>query len=435
MLKTKFVKIKWNGKIKSHYIFKGYIYTKMGDEFEVKVEDLTNGSHAKVNVECDGCGKLIKSVVWQNYLLFKKDNKYFCNKCSHQEEGWISFSKWCIDNNRNDILNLWDYELNNCLPSEISYGIAKKFYFKCPRGIHKSELIKLNSFSSKNKVNIKCKTCNSFAQWGINNLGEDFLNKYWDWEKNTVDPWEIDRGNNKKNIWIKCQEKEYHDSYEVSPNNFTGHNSRCPYCNNQKIHLLNSLGTLYPQVLEVWSDKNKESPYEYAPWGNQEVWWKCLDDIHEDFIRNIPGSHRANFGCPECTKERNESFLQEKVRLYLNELNYTILHEYKCTIIPINPKTKYKLPFDNEIKELKLIIEVHGIQHYEICGWHISLAKINNTTPGYELHKRKLYDKYKKMYAISQGYYYLEIPYWTDNKNKTWKNLIDDKINKQIIVN
>ena len=33
------VKVKWNSNNKKHYESLGYIYTKMGEEFEVKVED------------------------------------------------------------------------------------------------------------------------------------------------------------------------------------------------------------------------------------------------------------------------------------------------------------------------------------------------------------------------------------------------------------
>ena len=36
----KTVKIKWNSRIKKHYEELGYVYTKMGEEFEVKIEDL-----------------------------------------------------------------------------------------------------------------------------------------------------------------------------------------------------------------------------------------------------------------------------------------------------------------------------------------------------------------------------------------------------------
>jgi len=44
-----------------------------------------------------------------------------------------TFEQWCLDNNRLDILNRWDYELNKCKPSKIGYSTKKKYYFKCPK--------------------------------------------------------------------------------------------------------------------------------------------------------------------------------------------------------------------------------------------------------------------------------------------------------------
>jgi len=45
---------------------------------------------------------------------------------------------------------------------------------------------------------------------------------------------------------------------------------------------------------------------------------------------------------------------------------------------------------------------------------------------------QKVRDRYKRIFAKSQGYFYLEIPYWTDDKEETWNKLIDDNI-KQIL--
>lgn len=53
----------------------------------------------------------------------------------------------------------------------------------------------------------------SFAEWGINNLDENFLDKYWDWDKNELNPYEISYGSHKR-VWIKCRNKDYHNSYE-----------------------------------------------------------------------------------------------------------------------------------------------------------------------------------------------------------------------------
>jgi len=435
---TKNVLMKWSTSNKKHYKSKGYPFTKMGDEFEIKTKDLLNGSQIKVDINCDGCSKKLKNIPWQNYIKYvKNDGKYYCNKCAQNGyKKWISFKQWCIENNRQDVLDRWDYELNNISSSEITYATHKSYFFKCPRGIHKSELKNINSFTNGQEGVMYCKKCNSFAQFGLDYLGDDFLELYWDYNKNTVNPWEIPSQYNKK-VYIICQEKDYHGSYYIDCYHFVN-NKRCSYCHGLKVHPLDSLGKLLEDnnQLNLWSNKNKKSPYEYLPFSRKEVYWKCPEGKHEDYPRSISNSNNADFRCPECIQEKNESMLQEKIRLYLEGLKvYTILHENKCTIIPQNPKVKNKrgqMPYDNEIKELKIIIEVHGIQHYEICGFHYLQAKKSDAKPEQELHYQKLKDRYKRIFAKSQGYLYLEIPYWTDDKEETWKKLIDDKINEKI---
>ena len=447
MLLTKTVKAKWNSKIKKWYESKGYIYTKMNDEFEAKVEDLTKGSHILVSVKCNGenCNK-IYNIEWRDYLRLHKNGKIYCNVCSkHKDKAFLSFNNWCLEHDRQDIIDLWDYELNNKKINEISYSshgsYNEGYYFKCPQGLHKSELKSIHDFTNGSEGVIYCKQCNSFAQYLIDSYGEGALNLYWDYDKNnilSINPWDIPKSWNHK-VWIKCQEKNYHISYEVSCDAFL-HNTRCPYCCNHygKVHTLDSLGKVLEdkRLLWVWSDKNKKSLYEYAPNSDKKVWWKCLNKEHKDYCRSINSSNKYNFRCPECIRERDESFLQEKVRLYLEFLNYTILHERNCTIVPKNPKSKTNntMPFDNEIKELKLICEVMGQQHYKINGFHILQAKYKNTTKEEEFHYQKLKDRYKKFIAYKNGYNYMAIPYWTDDKDETWKQLINNKIiNIQIL--
>jgi len=352
------------------------------------------------------------------------NSEIICTECN-------SFEKWCVENNREDILKRWDYDLNNCLPSDIFCKTHKEYYFKCQQGIHNSELKRIVPFINEQYESIACKYCNSFAQWGIDNLGDDFLDKYWS-DNNTINPFELSKSNSNK-VWIRCQEKNYHKDYEVSCANFIK-GKGCPYCINRKIHPQDSLGQYitdnYGQDFldRIWSDNNKKSAFEYSPKSQTKVWWKCLDEKHEDYKRVISSSNALDFRCQKCSQERKESMLQEKVRLYLQSLNYDIFHEDNCTIVPINPKTKYSLPFDNEIKELKLICEVNGEQHYKISGFHKTQSKKHNTTPKEEFNYQQLKDRYKRIKAIQNGYYYLEIPYWVDDENDTWKKLIDNKI-------
>ena len=244
---TKKVFVKWNPKIINWYENKGYIYTEIGKEFEINVEDLTSGSHVEVQIKCDcpDCkNPTIKSMCWKTYnKSILKNGKYYCKQCASKErisngvqtklKKSISFEEWCINNNRQDILDRWDYKLNDCKPSEICYSTHKKVYFKCSRGLHESELKDIHSFTNGEEGVMYCKACNSFAQWGIDNINKNFLDEYWDYKENKIDPWVIPRGCDKK-VWIICQENKDHGSYFPTCKDFSGKESRCPICNQSK---------------------------------------------------------------------------------------------------------------------------------------------------------------------------------------------------------
>ena len=435
-LVTKTVKLKWNSRYKKYYESLGYVYTKMNDEFIVNVEDLQKGSRVKVSCKCDGCGK---DLVWayQDYNnIVKDDGCTYCNTCSvNLTSKGIAFSKsfydWCIENDRQDVLERWDYETNQLSPKDINYGTNKKYYFKCNlHPEHVSELKSIVHFINNQEGSITCNQCNSIAQYILDNFPNKGLYDVWDKNKNAdANPWEISKGNNTKKCWFICQEKEYHGSYETTCSRFTrGH--RCPYCASQKVHPKDSLGQCiinnYGEdfLWSIWSDKNKVSPFELTPKSNKKVWWKCVDEGHEEYYRNVCDSNICGFRCPNCMKERRESIIEEKTRLYLESLGYHILHEHNCTVRPINPKTKMPMPYDNEIKELKLIIEVHGSQHY----LEKDVRTEKHRSPKEQLRYQQVKDRYKKAYAEHHGYYYLEIPYTAYNKKETYKQMIDDKI-------
>jgi len=79
------VTIKWNSKTKRYYVEKGYTFTKINDEFEVDIKDLTKGSSVEVECICDGCGKkLIKpyAFYWRDIKFEGETNgKTLCKKC------------------------------------------------------------------------------------------------------------------------------------------------------------------------------------------------------------------------------------------------------------------------------------------------------------------------------------------------------------------
>ena len=357
---TKTVMVQWNGKTKKYYENLGYKFTKIGDKFEIKTEHLPIGNRTKVECECDMCGE--KFTCEYGYLMKKMQRdggKTYCKKCSHIKNGvdkykntmlskGMSFSEWCNENKFGDVLKRWDYSLNNCSPDKVSCYTKERYWFKCDKHIeHKSELKKISNFTTGHVGTMDCKQCSSLAQWFIDNDMD--ISKYWDYEKNNeIDPWTLSTGNQRQKIWIKCQEKEYHGSYKTTSDCFTK-GKRCPYCSGRNTHPKDSLGAYITNkygkdfLERVWSNRNKNSPFELAVNSNKKVIWKCGDNLHKEYLRSCDKSVRYEFRCPECVKRRKESLIQEKTRIYLEMLGYTPLTEYKCTISPINPKTNSKM--------------------------------------------------------------------------------------------
>ena len=218
---SKTVIMKWNPRNKKYYEELGYIFTKMGDEFKVKVEDLIKGSNIKVECICDNCDYIFNRSYKTYNKYLKEDNKIYCEKCGNNLIGrenrcktrlknGKSFEQWCVENNRQDVLDRWDYELNGCSPKDVCYGSGDKYYFKCLKhSNHKSELKKIDIIVSGKDGVVNCKQCNSVAQYILDNFPNKKLEEVWDYEKNgDLDPWKICRGSNKIKVWIKCQEKD-----------------------------------------------------------------------------------------------------------------------------------------------------------------------------------------------------------------------------------
>lgn len=261
MLLSKSVEVGLGGKNAKYYENLGYhiprhkstnglMQVAMNTKITVDIKDLSKGSEAEVQVQCDGinCNKIL-SIPYKNYINHKReDDKYYCKKCSSKlfgakkltntllKKNGKSFYDWCIENNRQDILNRWDYELNDKKPNEITYKTKKKYYLKCLRGLHNSELKNIGSLTSNQGCYIDCKKCNSFAQFLIDTYGENALSDYWDEELNfNINPWNITKSAHKSSVWIKCNENTNHKSYVVKCDNFSKYKgSRCPICNQSK---------------------------------------------------------------------------------------------------------------------------------------------------------------------------------------------------------
>ena len=97
MIITKVVKLKMNNKIISHYKKLGYD-VETNKELDIKVVDLTSGSHSLIIAECDIC-KEKKEVSYKEYNRNTKKYNIFCccNKCATIKSKKTSVEKYGVD--------------------------------------------------------------------------------------------------------------------------------------------------------------------------------------------------------------------------------------------------------------------------------------------------------------------------------------------------
>jgi hypothetical protein len=125
MLLTKTVKIKWGNRNKNYYISKGYNFTKNGDEFEVKIEDVTeNNSKVYVDVLCDYCNKNIINKTYQIYIKQNKNaiiNKDCCNDCKPIKIKESNLLIYGVEST-NQVSEIRNKQMNTCLEKYGGYS-------------------------------------------------------------------------------------------------------------------------------------------------------------------------------------------------------------------------------------------------------------------------------------------------------------------------
>ena len=219
----------------------------------------------------------------------------------------------------------------------------------------------------------KVKKKDSFAQWFIDNFGIDKFNNIIMHEKNIengIDIWTL-APQSMANIWFRCENKDYHEYCIPAYRYYKG--NRCKYCGRTKyVHPMDSFGQYIIDnygadfLDKIWSDKNQKSAFKYTLGSEQKVHFNCSECGEYMGTSQINNYIRSQKTCVKCKK--SISSLHQKVIDYLGSLSLEINKEHDCSIIPINPVTKYPLPYDMEVIDLKLIIEVNGRQHYKELG-------------------------------------------------------------------
>ena len=114
MILSKVVKNKWNSKNKNRYVSLGYIFTKCGDMFNVKVEDLSSKSNLKIDVKCDLCNTE-QNISYCDYMRnYLNGGYYTCRGCCRKKVEKTNLERYGYKNpSQNE--NIKNKKIETCL--------------------------------------------------------------------------------------------------------------------------------------------------------------------------------------------------------------------------------------------------------------------------------------------------------------------------------
>jgi hypothetical protein len=154
------------------------------------------------------------------------------------------------------------------------------------------------------------------GHWYTKPSSENFVSLY-DYSKTIARQWhptkngkigalDISKGSNAI-AWWKCKKGPDHE-WQAAVYSRTRQRNKtagCPYCNNKKLSVTNSIAATSPKLAKEWhpTKNGKLKPNELIAGGKQKYWWQCKKDKSHvwecESYRRVKGSK-----CPYCTHQR-----------------------------------------------------------------------------------------------------------------------------------
>ncbi|HBE9985023.1 hypothetical protein C4207_01270 [Clostridioides difficile] len=328
--------------------------------------------------------------------------KQRCPKCCGSYEN--SFAHYIEKELGEPIEKYWDFEKNKVSPYNIWKNPNSKnsekedirVWIKCiKKDYHESYLISCTDFVKGNRCpycrGFKISPKDSFAKYHIDNTDKDFLIKYWDYNKNKINPYKL-MPSNKTKIWIICQEKKYHGSYTISCDHFKI-GERCPYCSGKKVNFKDSFGYNYFDMAQSWSLSNSISPFKVMQSSGKKYKFIC-PKCGNEFSRRLADVGEKGCICPKCSKSKGE----KRVEQYLinNNIKYKDEVKFKSLVSNLGNPLRY----DFYLMDYNILIEYDGEFHFK------------EYFEGQKFNKNLLHDKMKNDYAKEKNIKLIRIPYW-----------------------
>lgn len=334
-----------------------------------------------------------------------------------------------------DLAKEWNYDKNeDILPSMVSVGMRREFWWKCERG-HEWKA----SISARHNRKQRCPYCTNQKVCKENSLEtmSPQVSEEWDYSKNgELKPINVMHSSNKKVWWICkkghewettvrkrtcggsgcpycakvrvaekdsiiythpniCKHWDYNKNKSVSPNTVShnsngkvwwvcekGHewsqyirqqikNQCCPYCSGKKATFENFFGSKRKDLMEDWDfNKNSVSPYTLKENSDKRVWWKCTRG--HGWEQTVKRRAIDNYGCPTCKKVLRTSLPEQILFFYIKKIFSDALNGHKLTKAKGNPEVDIFIP------SINTVIEYDGYYFHQINRLSKDIKKSNN---------------------------------------------------------
>lgn len=374
---------------------------------EIQQRNILIGSDKMFKFSCDICEhefyRKISSVTRPNYKC------PYCSNCV-----------LCADNDCNSCYNksFSSHPKNNCWSGknlvssrDIFKNSPTKYYFDCDKCYHEFRLRlcdvcddRFCPFCGNRKLcdDYNCEFCSdkSLKSHPIAKLLST---------KNNMDARDIFKNSHKTCIF-ECD--KCHHEFIAQPNKIITWKTFCPYCCpisrklcddvSCEICLQKSFESVVTDL--IWSKENKTDKRQIAKGSKQVIILEC--NICKNKFSTSPCYVIKGSGCPHCINKTETKLLKHIESIYGS---LTIIRQAKFDWC----KNNNHLPLDFLIKELNIIIELDGLQHFEqVSNWQ---------SP--ELTRKQ--DIYKMKLALKNDYTIIRIlqdDVWNDKNN--WKQIL-----------
>lgn len=210
------------------------------------------------------------------------------------------------------LMEEWDWDKNNAAgydPSKITYGSAKKVFWKCNKGHTWEDTPNHRSrgrgcpecAEAKRKITLRKNIVEKRGSLADRNPD---LAQEWHPTKNFPLTAKDISVNSSERVWWQCSKDKRHEW--DAPINSRNSGVGCPVCSGHKLVVgINDLATVRPDLKNQWHPtKNGDlKPTDVTVGSEKKVWWRCPKDEKHEWEAKINNRTSGN-NCPFCAGKK-----------------------------------------------------------------------------------------------------------------------------------